>query len=202
MKRNRGFTLAETMVATGVLSLFIVLAFGAIVPSFKITRQAEQNLAAQREVILAFDRLTAEMSRLDRASVMAVPDALTFLSDQEYRGTNPAVPDADLAPVGYTSPDLVWQKLVILRRRGTNLYRRELPYTKGAEIFQVVPASLPTLADSGSYTEKIFAKNVEYFEADTAGRSRVLMQIRSVYRKGKKPVSCELDLQIQMRGGN
>ena len=186
----------------GVLSFFIMLAFGAIIPCVKITRQAEQDVAAQREVILAFDRLTSEMHRLDRATVTLLPGVVSFLSDEEYRGNNPPVDPADLVSVQYTSPDHIWRKLVILRKRGTDLFRREFPYALGPQIFQVLPTSMPTLADDPSFNEKIFARNIEFFEAEAAGRTRVLMKIRSVYREGAKPVSCTLNLQIQMRGGN
>ena len=57
------------------------------------------------------------------------------------------------------------------------------------------------MADAPVRQEKIFAKNVELFEASVAGRGRVLLKIRSVFRQSAKPAACELNLQIQMRGG-
>lgn len=189
------------LVGSFVLSMFIMLALGAIVPSYKVVREAEDSLSAQREVIMAFDRLVAEMSNLDRASVTAVPGALSFLSDKDYRGSNALIADTNLDFMGLASPDHTWRKWVILRQRNNELWRREQPYDKGSDLWQILPGQLPIVADAPVRQEKIFAKNVELFEASVAGRGRVLLKIRSVFRQSAKPAACELNLQIQMRGG-
>lgn len=200
--RRRAFTLTEMIVGTSVLSMFIMLALGTIVPSIKVTREAEQSLESQREVVLAFDRLVAEMVMLDRASVSSEDSALAFLSDQAYRGNNSAVPDTNLVDLGVDTPDRSWRKNVVLRLRQGQLWRQEYPFTHGTSLFQIASDKIAPLADSPGRQEKIFAKNIELFEAVPAGRSRVLLKIRSVFRKAEKPVACELELQIQMRGGN
>ena len=187
------------VVATSILALFLMLALGTIVPAFQITRRAEENIAAQREVILAFDRLIAEMGMLDRATVSTSPNTLSFLSDEIYSGLNGAIPDADLVDLGLQT-DVSWNKYVILRHRDNNLYRREFDYQHGQQIFQIDPDKLTTWADGPGIAEKIFAKNVELFETEEAGLTRVYLKIRSVFRNGKKPEACQLTLQIQMRG--
>ena len=190
------------LVGASVLSIFIMLALGTIVPSVKVTREAEQSLESQREVVLAFDRLVAEMVVLDRASISSEDNALAFLSDEDFRGSNGPLPDANLVDLGVATPDRVWQKYVILRLRQGQLWRQEYPYTHGSSLFQVSADKIALLADLPGRQEKIFAKNIELFEAVPAGRSRVLLRIRSVFRKAAKPVASELELQIQMRGGN
>jgi hypothetical protein len=188
-------------VATFVLSLFIMLALGTIVPAYKVTREAEESLSSQREVVLAFDRLVAEMTLLDRASVSACTDTLAFLSDAEYRGSNPALADDSLDHLGVSTPERSWRKFVVLRHRGGQLWRREYPNSLGTELVQILADKLPGAGDAVGMQEKIYAKNVEVFEATPAGASRVLLKIRSVFREGAKPAACELNLQVQMRGG-
>lgn len=199
--KRSGFTLVELLVGSFVLSLFIMLALGAIVPSYKVVREAEESVSAQREVVMAFDRLVAEMANLDRASVTAVSGALSFLSDKEYRGGNPLMPDSVLDDLGLANPNHTWQKMIVFRHRANQLWRREYPYDKGNALWQVRPGDLPAVADVPNRQEKIYAKNVETFEAAVAGRGRVRVKIRSVYRTGPRPAACELDLQIEMRGG-
>lgn len=182
-----------------ILATFLMLALGTIVPAFQITKDAEESIASQREVVLAFDRLMAEMSLLDRATVNTAPETLSFLSDEVYTGNNAVIPDPDLVDINLTT-GTAWNKYILLRHRGDRLYRREFPYNKGNDIFQVSTASLPIVADGPGIDEKTFAKNIERFEVEEAGRTRVLLRIRSVFRKSKKPAACQLTMQIQMRG--
>lgn len=179
-----------------------MLSLGTIVPAYKVTREAEESLSSQREVVLAFDRLVAEMGLLDRASVSSAEDTLAFLSDQEYRGANSELADSLLDDLNVATPDRIWRKFVVLRRRGGDLWRREYPYTKGNALFQIIGDELPMVGDSTVLQEKIYTKNVERFEVTPAGASRVRLTIRSVFREGARPTACELNLQVQMRGGN
>lgn len=199
--KRSGFTLVEVLVGSVVLSMFIMLALGAIVPSYKVVREAEESVSAQREVVMAFDRLVAEMANLDRASVTVIPGALAFLSDEEYRGTNPAIPDSQLVDINLVNPVLAWRKTVVFRHRDNQLWRREYPYDKANAVWVVAPDKLATLADIPNRQEKIYAKNVELFEANLAGKGRVLVKLRSVFRQTNRPAACELQLQIEMRGG-
>lgn len=189
------------LVAMSMLSLFIMLTLGMIVPGFRITKNAEESVAAQREVILAFDRLTAEVSMLDRASLSVAPGAMSFLSDKPYTGPNPVIDDTLLEDLGVVARDRTWTKQVILRQRDGELWRREYPYLKGGELWKILPDELEAIADTVPIAEKIYAKNVELFEVESAGRSRVRMKVRSVFRDNRKPVACEMTLQLQMRGG-
>lgn len=200
-KNSRGFTLPEMIVAMAVLGTFIVMAMGTVVPGFKITQQAEESVYAQREVVLTFDRLVAEMSQLDRASVSTADEALSFLSDKPFGGGGPPIADAYLQDLAFTSPDRVWRKHVVLRRRNGHLLRREFRYDKGNEMFRINPDDLPSVADASGVGEKIFTKNVELFEAEASGKSRVYIKVRSVFRGAAKPTASELTLQVQMRGG-
>lgn len=200
-KTSVGFTLSELIVATSVLSVFIMLALGAIVPAMKVTMDAETSLASQREVVLTFDRLVAEMSVADRASLSTGGDALSFLSPHEYQGSNPVIPDSKLNDVGFKTPDRIWRKTVVLRQKDDQLWRLEFPFDKGNALFQVLPQELASVADAAGRQKKLLAKNVELFEASTAGSNRVLLKIRSVYRNSQKPAACELLLAVQMRGG-
>lgn len=193
--------MTELLVATSVLSLFIMLALGAIVPAIKVTQEAEEAVDSQREVVLAFDRLVAEIAMADRATLTVVPEALSFLSRVKYRGTNPALPEAQLVDLGFATPDHTWEKFVVLRKRGDALWRREFPYNKGQALFQISSDRLLSVADAPNRQEKIYAKNVEVFEATTAGSTRVQLKVRSVFRHSRRPAACELNLQIQMRGG-
>ncbi len=197
-----GFTVTELLVAASVLSIFIMLALGAIVPAIKVTQEAEKSVDSQREVVLAFDRLVAEIAMADRATLTVIPEALSFLSRLEYRGSNPTLLDNQLVDLGFSTPDHTWRKFVVLRRRGNALWRREFPYDKGQALYQVSADSLPSIADAPGRQEKIYAKNVEVFEATTAGSTRVQLKVRSVFRESQRPAACELNLQIQMRGGS
>lgn len=185
-----------------MLGLVIILAFSTVVPGLKITKEAEESIAAQRQVILAFDRLLAEVSLLDRASASSAPGSLSYLSDKPYRGSNTAIDPLFLEDLETVSRDRTWAKHVVLRQRDGHLWRREYPYSGGGEIRRIAPAQLEVLADIQPIAEKIFAKNIESFETVSAGRSRIYLRIRSVYRENRKPVACQLTLQLQMRGGN
>jgi hypothetical protein len=184
-----------------VLSLLLMIALGVIVPALKVTHDAEQSTVSQREVVLALDRLSAEMSVMDRATVTTAPGCFSFLSSRPYGGSNAALADPSLDMFGLTSPHDTWRKHVFLRLRDGQVFRREFPYAKGAALSRVVPAQLHVLADQLGVAEKTFAKNIEAFEATEVGSSRLVLQIRSVQREAAKPTACEVTLQIQMRGG-
>ena len=198
---DSGFTLSELLVGATVLSIFVMLALGTIVPAIKVTLEAEESIDSQRQVVLTFDRLIAEMSTADRGSLTVGSEAFSFLSSQEYRGTNSPIPDASLVDLGFATPDRVWRKTVVLARRENQVWRREFPYTHGRQLRQVLPERLETVAQTPGRQEKISAKNIELFEVSTAGSNRVLLRVRSVSRQAEKPAACELDLQVQMRGG-
>lgn len=201
VRHPRGFTLPELLVGSLLLSLFTMLALGAIVPALKVLLDAEESIASQREIVLAFDRLVAEMGMADRASLTVVPQALGFASALPYRGNNPPLADDEMLDLNFSSPERVWRKNIVLRQRGNQLWRREFPFSKGQDLYQILPDKLPLIADSPGRQEKIFAKNVEFFEATTAGSTRVRLRVRCVFRDSRRPASSELDLQIQMRGG-
>lgn len=190
------------LVSSLVLSMFMMLALGTIVPAIMVTRHAEESLNSQREVVLAFDRLTTEMSLLDRASLTVAPDAFSFLSDQEYRGNNSFLPGDDMADLGLSHPEKSWTKWVVLRHRDGQLFRREFPYSGGSALMALLEDKLPLIGDRANVQEKVFARNVELLEPTAAGSSRLRLKIRSVFRDSGQPRACELNLQIQMRGGN
>lgn len=196
-----GFTITELLISASVLSIFVMLALGAIVPAIKVTFEAEESIESQREVVLAFDRLVAEMGMADRATLTVLPEALSFLSRLEYRGSNPPISDSDMLNLNFSTPDHIWHKMVVLRRRNNHLWRREFPYTKNQALYQVLPDKLLAIADHTDRQEKIYVKNVELFDVTTAGSNRVQLKIRSVFREAHRPAACELNLQIQMRGG-
>ncbi len=196
-----GFTLTELLVSNAMLALVLALAMGSIMPSVRITNQAEAELAAQRGVSMLFDRLVTEMSPLDRASVTTAPDILSFLSDKAYTGTNSAIPDADLLDLEVQTPGRTWQKNVLLYLQDGNLWRREYPFLHGELLHQVFSDSLPILALATGPQRQLLVPNVELFEATPAGRSRVAVRIRAVHRNTDKPVAFESTVQVQMRGG-
>ncbi len=198
----KGLSLPEMIVAMLILSSFLVMAIGTIIPGFKITQQAEQSISAQRQVVLTFDRLVAEMSQMDRASVSTNTGVLSYLSDQSLAAGNTApVADDDLLDLAYASPEREWLKHVVLRHREGHLWRQEYDYEKGLAVYPIDPDSLPVLADTPGVAEKIFCKNVEAFEALPTGMSRVQVTIRCVYRQAEHPTAAEATMQIHMRGG-
>lgn len=195
-----GFTVAEMIVAMSVLSIVLVLALSSVAPALKITRNSEERLSAQREVVLALDRLTAEMNFLDRALVTVAPESILFVSDEVYNGPNLAINSSNWIDLHNTSRFHTWQKAIILRRRDGQLWRREYPYEFGSNLFRLDPTTLETIADVGGIAEKNFCQNVEEFQVELVGRSRVLLRLRSVFRNAKKPASCDIQVQIQMKG--
>ena len=197
---KRGMTLAETLLAVSVLGVVLALAFATIVPAIRINKDAEESIAAQRQVVLAFDRLMAEMSTLNRATVSSAPGCLSFVSTQPYRGTNAVIDSSHWDDLLHTT-DRAGRKTVFLRHRDNNLWRQEYPYQFGRDGHRILGADLTVLADRPGMQEKIFTKNVEGFEVGIAGRSRVYLQIRCVFRESKRPAACELHFQTQMRGG-
>lgn len=185
-----------------ILGSFILLAMGTVVPGYKITQQAEESVYAQKEIILAFDRLVAEMTPLDRASVTTNANALSFLSDQPFDRAGPPIADPNLLDLAFSSPDRIWLKHVILHHRDGHLWRREYSYLKGSELFAIHPDNLVAVSGASGIPEKIFVKNIELFEAESCGRNRIRLKVRSVFRKANRPTAAEINLQISMRGGN
>lgn len=196
-----GFTVPEVLVASFVLALLTSVALAVIVPAMKVTREAEQSTTAQRQVVLALDRLVAEMTEMDRATVTVDSGCLSYLSHKPYTGSDPALPATSVEMLGFRSLHDVWQKFVILRHRNGKLWRREHPYSQGSELSRILPAELLSEADQGGVGEKSFANDVELFEAEEVGSSRVSLRLRSVNRDGERPQACEITLQIRMRGG-
>ncbi len=196
-----GVTVPEVLVVALVLSLLMMTSLGVLAPALKVSRAAEQSTAAQREVVLALDRLVAEMSLMDRATVTTAPGSVSFLSSKPYTGTNTELADPSLDILGLASPYEVWQKFVVLRLRNGDLMRREYPYSKGGELARILPLQLEIVADQVGVAEKIFAKEIETFDAVEVGSSRIALQLRSVQRQANAPAACEVTLQIQMRGG-
>lgn len=200
--RSRGFSLVEVTLAAFLLSFVLLLTIGAFVPGMKVSRQAEESIASQREVVLAFERLLAEMSLMDRSGVSVAPGCLSFLSHQDYRGNNPLLPNDDVQRFGYLSLHSSWHKFVILHLRDGKLWRREAPYDGDRALARIFPERLPAVAQVTGRQEKVFAREVEDFSARTLGTSRVQMHLRSVHRGGKWPESCDMSFEVVMRGTN
>lgn len=199
-RRLHGFSVPELLVASALLSILMALAFGAIAPGLRVTKEAEEDTASQREVVFAFDRLFQEMSLMDRASVSHSTGNLAFLSKAPYSGLAVPIPDSDLDIQGLSSLE-VWRKHVLLHLRDKTLWRREFSYTKGRQIGPMVPDMLEYYGELGSVAEKTFARNIEHFESSSVGRSRVAIRVRSVHRGAKRPEACEVTMQVSMRGG-
>jgi hypothetical protein len=200
--RSGGFSLAEASLSAFLLAFVLLLTIGAFVPGMKVTKQAEESIASQREVVLAFERLMAEMSLMDRAGVTVGPECLSFLSHEPYWGNNPLLALDEVQRYGYLSRHTAWQKFVILRLRDGRLWRREAPYDGGHALARVRPDRLLGVADVSNRQEKVFAREVEEFIARTVGPSRVQMRIRSVHRGARRPESCDMSFEIVMRGTN
>lgn len=200
-RSERGFSLPEVIVASSVLVLLVAAALACIVPAIRVSRTAEQSTSAQREVVLALDRLVTELAELDRASVTVEDQVLSFLSHQEYRGANSPLPDNLLHNLNLRSLHDTWRKTVILRHRDNALWRREYPYLKGNELTRVLPARLIPEADRSGVSELKFADTVEDFEAVEVGGARLSLRLRAVNRAGAQPQSCEMTVQVKMRGG-
>jgi hypothetical protein len=197
-----GFSIPELSVSVLLLSILLLLTIGAFIPGLKVTRQAEESVASQREVVLAFERLMAEMSLMDRVGVTAGPGCLAFLSHEVFRGTNPLLELDELQVLGFATATTVWTKWVVLRLRDGRLWRREFPYDGGNSLARVRPDKLVVVADQPDRQEKVFCREVEEFSAHTLGQSRVLLKLRSVHRGANKPQSCDMSFEIVMRGTN
>lgn len=201
----RGFSLPELAVSVFLLGVLLLLAIGAFVPGLKVVQQAEQDTAAEREVVLAFERLMSEMSLLDRISVVAQNGCLSYLGRLPFNGSNPALASNQVELFNFYTPELPWTKFVVLKLRDGQLWRREFPYNAGGDqrrLARIVPSELLAVADHSPSQEKIFAKNIELFQCDVLGRSRVRVRMRSVFRQGKLPESCDMTFDIAMRGTN
>ena len=172
-----------------------------MIPGIKVSQQAQESIAAQREVVLTFDRLISEMSLMDRASVSIAPGVVSFLSDKSYGGSTPALTSTSLKPLNLVSPYTTWQKFVLLRHRNGQLVRREWPYAGGSALSQILPPQLPILADLPGVPEKVFAHGVEDFEVQSIGAAGLSIRLRSVQRGSVKAEACEINLILTMRGG-
>ena len=189
------------IVSTSILGTFVILTLSTVVPGIKISNRAESALAAQKEVVLAFDRLIAEMGLMDRASFSFDNGALSFLSHKPYGGSNTEVPDSFLQLSSASSLNTTWEKHVVLRHRETSLFRQEYPYNKGGELSRIAPDQLLSFADTPDTQRKIFAHNIEHFETLTVGHSRIAIMLRSVDRSNARPEACQISYQLSMRGG-
>lgn len=196
----RGFTITELIVATAVLSTFMMLALGVVMPGIKVSKQAEEDLASQRQVVLAFDRLFAEMSLMDRASVSHSDGNLSFLSNKPFAGGGAEVPDTSLEVLSMGSPK-VWTKHVLLHLKDRTIWRREFNYLKGNQIARIMPDKLDILGNAVDVPQRAFVNDVEAFVVDSVGRSRIAVKLRSTNRHAGKPESCEVTMQVGMRGG-
>jgi hypothetical protein len=179
-----------------------MLTIGAFIPGLKVTRQAEESIASQREVVLAFERLMAEMSLMDRVGVTAGVSCLSFLSHQSYRGTNPLLELEDIQLFGFSSAHSHWRKFVILNLREGRLWRREAPYDGDTTLARIRPDRLQGVAEVANRQQKVFTKGVEEFSASFLGQSRVRLKLRSVFRTAARPESCDMTFEIVMRGTN
>ncbi len=200
-KTNPGFTLPEMSVSAFLLAILLVLTMGAMSPGLKVSRQAEESIAAQREVVMAFDQLMAELALMDRSSLSTADGALAFLSHRPYRGDNGLLDVNQLEVFGFASLQSQWQKFVVLGLRDGRITRREFPYDLGSTLARVRPDRLDEVLDQPAQ-EKPFARDVEAFEATPVGTSRVQIRVRSVHRGAKKPEACDVTFQVAMRGGS
>lgn len=199
-----GFTISEVLVANSVLAVLLMLALAAIVPSWRVTRQAEAELAAQRGVARFFDRLVTELSPLDRATAVAGPGAFSFLSDRSYVGSAPPVGNELLVDLGVDSLGREWRTIVVLAHDEGALWRLEYPYFGGSRLAHIDPEALENLASGAADSPArvgIAVPAVDLFECRLAGRSRVFFQIRSRIEDTDKAVSFQSNLQVQMRSG-
>lgn len=177
------------------------MALITVAPGLRVSKKAEESLAAQHEVVRSFDKVVGEMGLLDRGSLTIGNGVLSYLSDRDFRGNNAAISPTYLILFPTYITDTTWQKFVILRHRGTDVWLREYPYADGNTLGQIRRANLATVADVPGMQEKKFARNVEQFTVETVGTSRVVLRIRAVTRQAKRPEACDITFQVVMRGG-
>lgn len=201
-KTYGGFSLPEMSLSVFLIAVLLALTLGALVPGLRVSRQAEESIAAQREVVLAFDRLMAEMALMDRCSLSTAEGCLSYLSHRPYSGANSLLDVEQLDLFGFASLQSVWRKVVVLRHRDGRIFQREFPYDMGSSLARVKPAKLVEVGDHPGAQEKSFARDVEAFEAIPLGTSRVQIRVRSVYRGAKRPEACDITFQVVMRGGS
>ncbi len=200
--RHTGFTLPEMTVSVFLLSLVMLLTVGAFIPGLKISRQAEESIASQREIVLSYEKLFAELELMDRLSVTTMDGGLSYLSHRSYSGTNPVLDPTEMTVFGFSSLRSVWKKFVVLRLRDRRLLKREYPYAGGSVLARVNSDDLLNVADSPGREEKVFARDIEEFKAGTVGLSRLEIRLRSVNRGARTPEACDVTFQIAMRGTN
>jgi type II secretory pathway pseudopilin PulG len=86
VRKLRAFTLLETVIAVGLLSLVIVLSASIGLPAMQAWMRASQRSDAQRSALVALARLRGEFPSAYPPSVACGPSQLTFLSSLDNNG--------------------------------------------------------------------------------------------------------------------
>src|ERR1017187_4939964 len=105
MKKARAFTLFETVIAVGLLSLLVMLCANIGLPAVRSWIRASQRSDAQRSALLALIRVRDEFPYAFPPSIAVAGSQVSFLSRLDANSTPRALPTGEPA----------WQEWVCYR---------------------------------------------------------------------------------------
>lgn len=191
MKARRGATVAEMMVACGLL----MLAVGLFLPIWQIAmrtwQRSEEVQSVQRDTLALAYRLRSDYlaSRPESLVVLAQPGTQTLLSFLSYEGVQ------SHETLWTTTGEVMWRKWVQYQfRDGERRVRRR--ETALATPAQEVTEAPPAWSDSGAHT---LAWNVEAFQVNSPTRSLVL-RLNLTARQGVSSSSTEIAVMPRLYG--
>ncbi len=198
VKKERGVTLIEALIAMAIVGLLLVIVYKAFVPSMEKFKKADAQTEAQQNALVAYQKVFSELSLTCPESITITTSpikSISFLSfrDPSIHPVGPPISDSDIATHGEINPSIEWKKFVIIYpgeatapagNKVKVLYKKEIPYTKGNAIYFIKSDRVPFYINDSRYAEKVIAQHIQDVNYAMPKYPGVLIEIISTKRTG------------------
>ncbi|MCD6309146.1 MAG: prepilin-type N-terminal cleavage/methylation domain-containing protein [Candidatus Eremiobacteraeota bacterium] len=166
MRKRRGFTLVEMLIACVLLGIMLYIVYQFFIPAIHAWFKVDAESRSQQNAIISVDRFFREISITAPASIAIYGDpypGVSFLSFEEPEDpTAPLLAESDLLDTEQRSDPIIWKKCIIiyLDTDKNELLRKEVPYPQSSRIKRLISPSYGSIVMNPSYESKRLSTNV------------------------------------------
>lgn len=194
-KMQRGTTLIEVLIATGILLLLLGMLYNTLIPAIKICYKTEAESTTQQQAILGQSKIFREIIYSNSASLTILKtnegagyDAISFISLEAPRTSAPFVSNSILEDTGFDADPIIWRKFVIFfKNKDSNLImRKEIPCINTTKVMKIRGNFLVSQIEDDKYKSQVVARGAESLKFSTVDYPSVDVDIKTQARYSGK----------------
>ncbi|MCL5037220.1 MAG: hypothetical protein M1269_08915 [Chloroflexi bacterium] len=166
MKKRRGMTIMELLIASFMLIMLLVLVYRLFMPAIHAWLRVDADSQSQQNAVISMDRFLRKISATTPASIAIYGTpyvGISFLSfDAPEDPSAPMLTDDDLLDTEQKSNPLIWKKVVIIYNNSDTgeLIMKEAAYPQSGQIKRLITSSYGKIVADDAYTPRRLSHHV------------------------------------------